>query len=86
MPSKSRKQQAYMGMQLAKKRAGQATDVDMTESQLKDFASTPHKGLPAQVKAVPVPVQVAVAVPVKVAGAPKGKPKAKREKWEPKGW
>jgi hypothetical protein len=50
MPSKSRKQQAYMGMQLAKKRAGQATDVDMTERELLDFARTPLKGLPEVVK------------------------------------
>ena len=46
MPSVSRKQQRYMGMQLAKKRAGKQTDVDMSEAELEEYASTPHTGLP----------------------------------------
>jgi hypothetical protein len=39
MPPKSNAQQRYMGMQLAKKRAGKRTDVDMSEDQLRDFAT-----------------------------------------------
>jgi len=43
MPSTSAKQRRFMGMQLAKKRAGEPTDVDMTEKQLEDFARKPRK-------------------------------------------
>lgn len=50
MPAKSKAQQGMMGAELARKRAGKATKTDMTESQLKDFASTPRKGLPKKVK------------------------------------
>ena len=40
-----------MGMELAKKRAGQKTDVNMTEKQLVEFASSPKgKRLPEKVK------------------------------------
>jgi hypothetical protein len=41
MPPKSEKQRKFMGMQLAKKRAGKKTDVKMSESQLRDFATKP---------------------------------------------
>ena len=43
MPSTSAKQQRFMGMQLAKKRRGEKTDVDMTESQIRDFAKKRKK-------------------------------------------
>jgi len=39
-----------MGMQYGKAKAGQKTKVDMTKSQLKDFAATKTKGLPGHVK------------------------------------
>jgi hypothetical protein len=50
MPSKSKAQQRYFGVQLARKRAGKATSVDMTEAQLKEFAQTPLGKLPNKVK------------------------------------
>jgi hypothetical protein len=50
MPAKSKAQQRFMGMEYGKKKAGEPTDVDMTRKQLKDFAATKHKGLPAHVK------------------------------------
>jgi hypothetical protein len=46
MPAKSKDQQQLMGADLARKRAGKPTKTGMTETQLKDFASTPTKGLP----------------------------------------
>ena len=46
MPAKSKKQQMFMGAELARKRAGQKTTTGMSEGQLKDFASTARKGLP----------------------------------------
>jgi len=39
MPAKSEKQRKFMGAELARKRAGKATQTDMTEEQLEDFAS-----------------------------------------------
>jgi len=39
MPAKSEKQRKFMGAELARKRAGQATQTDMTEEQLEDFSS-----------------------------------------------
>jgi len=39
MPAKSEKQRKFMGAELARKRAGQATKTDMTEEELEDFAS-----------------------------------------------
>ena len=50
MPAKSKKQQQFMGAELARKRGGKKTRTGMTESQLKDFASTKHKGLPKKKK------------------------------------
>lgn len=49
MPAKSRAQQQFFGAELARKRAGEATDTDMTESQLRDFAKTKTRGLPKHV-------------------------------------
>ena len=43
MPPKSEKQRKFMGMQLAKKRAGKKTDVKMSEEQLAEFATKPKK-------------------------------------------
>jgi hypothetical protein len=50
MPSVSKAQQHFLGMQYGKAKAGEKTKVDMTKSQLKDFASTKTKGLPGHVK------------------------------------
>ena len=50
MPAKSKKQQAYMGAELARKRAGKKTKTGMSESQLSEFAGTKTKGLPRAVK------------------------------------
>jgi len=49
MPSVSKAQQHFMGMEYAKKKAGEKTDVKMTKAQLKDFAATKTKGLPTHV-------------------------------------
>ena len=46
MPSKSRKQQRFMGAELGRKRAGKKTKTGMSEKQLEEFASTKHKNLP----------------------------------------
>jgi len=46
MPAVSQKQQQFMGAELARKRAGQATQTGMSEQQLADFAGTKRKGLP----------------------------------------
>lgn len=50
MPAKSKKQQQMMGADLARARAGKTTVTGMTKSQLEDYASTPHKGLPTRTK------------------------------------
>ena len=50
MPAKSKKQQEFMAIQLAKKRRDEPTKVKMTEKQLHDFASTKRKGLPNKTK------------------------------------
>ena len=50
MPAKSKAQQRFMGAELARKRAGKKTKTKMTEVQLKEFASTKRKGLPARKK------------------------------------
>jgi hypothetical protein len=47
-PSVSRKQQRFMGAELARKRAGKKTKTGMTEKQLEEYASTKRKGLPAR--------------------------------------
>jgi hypothetical protein len=48
MPATSEKQRKFMGAELARKRAGKATETKMTESQLEDFAKSvkPKKGSP----------------------------------------
>jgi hypothetical protein len=50
MPAKSKAQQKFMGAELGRARAGKATQTGMSQQQLKDFASTPRKGLPAKAK------------------------------------
>lgn len=50
MPARSKKQQEFMAIQLAKKKAGKKTSVDMTEAQLEEYAKTKRKGLPTKVK------------------------------------
>ena len=49
MPAKSKAQQGFFGAELARKRAGQATETGMSEKQLRDFAKTKTKGLPQHV-------------------------------------
>ena len=44
MPAVSKKQQQFMGAELARKRTGKRTKTGMSEKQLKDYART--KGLP----------------------------------------
>ena len=46
MPAVSKKQQAFFGAELARKRAGKSTKTGMSAGKLKDFAATPRKGLP----------------------------------------
>jgi hypothetical protein len=49
MPAVSEKQRRFFGAELARKRAGKATETKMTESQLEDFAKStlkPKKGSP----------------------------------------
>mgnify|MGYP001574458601 CR=1 FL=1 len=48
MPSTSKAQQRFMGSELARKRSGKKTKTGMSESQLKHFAGTRRKGLPAR--------------------------------------
>jgi len=50
MPAISKKQQMFMGTELARKRAGKKTKTKMSEKQLEEFASTKRKGLPKQAK------------------------------------
>ena len=50
MPSHSKAQQRFMGAELARKRAGKATQTEMSEAQLEDFAATKTARLPEHVK------------------------------------
>lgn len=50
MPAKSKAQQRFMGAELARKRAGKKTRTKMTEKQLREYAGTRRKGLPARKK------------------------------------
>ncbi len=50
MPAKSKAQQAFMGAELARRRAGKGTVTGMTTEQLRDFAATKRKGLPKRKK------------------------------------
>jgi hypothetical protein len=51
MPSKSQAQQKFFGAELSRKRAGKKGKTDMSEEEVAEFASTPHKGLPKKAKA-----------------------------------
>lgn len=44
MPSTSPAQQRYMGMEYAKAKRGEKTDVNMNVGQLRDFAKKPAGG------------------------------------------
>jgi hypothetical protein len=46
MPAVSKKQQQFMGAELARKRAGKKTTTGMSETQLSEFAGTKRKSLP----------------------------------------
>ena len=50
-PAISKKQQIMMAMDLKRARRGEKTKTGMSTPQLKDFASTKRKGLPARTKA-----------------------------------
>ena len=50
MPAVSKKQQRFMGAELARKKAGKQTKTKMTTAQLREFAATKRKGLPAKKK------------------------------------
>jgi hypothetical protein len=51
MPPKSKAQQRFMGMELARKRAGKKTQTKMSEGQLKEFATKPkNRKLPERKK------------------------------------
>lgn len=50
MPSVSKKQQKFMGTELARKRAGKKTKTKMTEKQLEEYAGTKRSKLPVQKK------------------------------------
>ena len=50
MPAKSKVQQKFFGAELARKRAGKRTRTKMTEEQLREYAGTKRKGLPAHKK------------------------------------
>jgi hypothetical protein len=48
MPAKSKAQQALMGADLARAKAGKKTRTGMSVQKLEEFASTPAKGLPVR--------------------------------------
>jgi len=50
MPAVSKKQQKFMGAELARKRAGKKTKTGMSAKQLKEYAGTKTKGLPVKKK------------------------------------
>ena len=47
IPAKSKRQQRFMGAELTRRRAGRKTVTGMSEAQLREFAGTRRKGLPA---------------------------------------
>jgi hypothetical protein len=49
MPAKSQAQQRLMGYELAVQREQGTNDLGMSEQQLREFASTRRKGLPARI-------------------------------------
>lgn len=51
MPAVSKKQQMFMGAELARRRSGKKTRTGMSAQQLEDFAGTKRKGLPTKAKA-----------------------------------
>jgi hypothetical protein len=55
VPSVSDKQRRFFGAELGRKRAGQATDTNMSESQLEDFAKAVTT--PNAPKARPLPMR-----------------------------
>jgi hypothetical protein len=59
IPAKSKSQQKFFGMQLAKKKAGKKTDVDMSKEEMTKMASTKQKGLPEKVKDKKAPAKKA---------------------------
>lgn len=71
MPTKSKKQQMFMGAELTRRRAGQGTQTGMNESQLDDFASTKRKGLP--VRAAPAQGEGYMQRMKRMTGKGKGK-------------
>lgn len=51
MPATSKKQQRFMGAELARKRSGRKTKTNMSEKQLAEFATMPmHKDHPEEMK------------------------------------
>jgi len=52
MPAQSKAQQRFMGAELARARAGKSTGTSrktgMSVPQLREYAATPRKGLPAR--------------------------------------
>lgn len=52
MPAASKAQQAYMAIDLKRKRAGKKTKTGLSEAQLTDFAETPTTALPKRKKKV----------------------------------
>ncbi len=46
-PAVSQRQQQFMGAELARSRAGEKTVTGMSKAQLREFATTRRKGLPA---------------------------------------
>jgi len=48
MPAQSKAQQRFMGAELARARAGKSTKTGMSVPQLREYAATPRKGLPAR--------------------------------------
>lgn len=50
MPAVSKKQQMFMGAEMSRMRAGKKSKTGMSMEQVKDFASTPRKGLPTKAR------------------------------------
>lgn len=48
MPGKSKAQQKLMGAELQRTRAGKKTRTGISGADARDFAKTPHRGLPAR--------------------------------------
>ncbi len=50
MPSVSKKQQRYIGMEYAKVKEGEKSETGMNQKELKKMASTSHMNLPEKAK------------------------------------